>query len=381
MPYIATIVLCLDIDETVMNSKTEPYSLIDFNGVDTYADASAWTNFLKKMIRYCEERFILLIIEFISAKTEAIPDDTVEFIVKYFHEFLHVLNKNGEPIPKSYYPTHFILRRYLDENSQEDRLYIVRRTKGDVKVDVKNELPPIHLCSNNQPGTKQLSKAWVMKAISEHFAEPIPAKNMFMLDNDLGNLEDISSGAKGTTPCYQAVSSHELEKLMYSSKSLRTLSCTVILKELEIRIMTRVAEISFEMQVTQYLARSFTHLSTFASLTMLFRKSSSAHQVEDISHSIVEEDYNRDQAPLLKSKVPITSSSDDPVEEDDDFFGFSFPSFTSDTKVSHITEADHASLKPDFISRDYAPVVRSKVPVTSSSDDPIDADDFFSFEM
>ena len=169
MFYIATIVLCLDIDATVLNSKTKPYSLIDFNGTDAYADASPWTDFLKRMERFCEERSILFIVQFISAKKGAIPDDTVAIIAKYFHEFLHVLNRNGEPIPKSYHPTHFILRRYLDENAQEDRVYVAGNTKGDVKVDVKGELPPIHLPSKNKPGTKTMSKAWVMKVISEHF--------------------------------------------------------------------------------------------------------------------------------------------------------------------------------------------------------------------
>ena len=61
------------------------------------------------------------------------------------------------------------------------------------------------------------------------------------------------------------------------------------------RIMTRVAEILYEMQVTQYLTGSFTHLSTFASLTMLFKNSSNAHQLADISNTTTEEDYNHDQ--------------------------------------------------------------------------------------
>lgn len=238
-----TIVLCFDIDETVMNSQTLPITLIDFNGSNEYGDASAWINFLKKMTLYCQERSISLIVQMISAKMDALPDDTVEMISTYFHEYLHVLNKNGERVAKPYHPSRYILRRYLEENSQEDRVYLMNRSDGDERVYEENELPPIHLCFKNKPGSEITSKSWVMKPISEHFNEPIPAKNMFMLDNDLSNLDDISFGSGGTTPCYQAVSAHDLEWLAKAPKNVRTIACRLILEKLEARIIARVSEI------------------------------------------------------------------------------------------------------------------------------------------
>lgn len=50
------ICICLDIDETLINSKTQPEDLVDFNGSDSFDDARAWINCLDELKTYCASK-------------------------------------------------------------------------------------------------------------------------------------------------------------------------------------------------------------------------------------------------------------------------------------------------------------------------------------
>ncbi len=241
------IILCIDIDETLMNSKTQPRSLVDFNGSNHYDDSSAWTNFIKDMRQFCHRRSFELLVQIISGKQNALPDDTVDLVMAHLGEFLPVVDKNGKPLSLMNTETQYIVRRYVENHHQIDILCDLGEVaNATIPWDTRALLPPIHLCFNNKPGDVVLSKAWVMKSIKEHFNEEIPAKNIILIDNNLGNLKEAATGSGGTTPCFQVVSAASLEKNIGSSfqdKKFRTRACTKVLNQCRELIIKRVREI------------------------------------------------------------------------------------------------------------------------------------------
>ncbi|MBA2648368.1 MAG: hypothetical protein H0U75_02010 [Legionella sp.] len=236
------LVFCIDIDETLINSKTEPFSIIDFNGSAEYNDASAWVSFLDRMIDVCKQSGFSLIIQIISSKEQALPDDTVEHVMHQLRKFLPELNKAGDPLLSINFET-YTLRRHLMDNHQEDGIYKFGMSSRMERYFDPNVLPPIHLCFNNKPKTGTTSKAWVMKSIMEHFTDPIPPENIFLLDNQLYNLEEVAKGSFGTTPCFQIISARSLEQCTESTseaKQRRTKACLKIFKQCERKLLERM---------------------------------------------------------------------------------------------------------------------------------------------
>lgn len=240
-----TIILCLDIDETLMNSRTRPISLVDFNGSDDYDDASEWCHFLEDLHNYCQAKGFLLIVQIISAKQNALPDSTVDQVMRHLGRFLPLLDKYGDPIAVDLPKGQYLIRRHLKNNSQQDISTTIGGNIADINMafNVADMLPSIHLCSGNKPGTLISSKAWVMKSIREHFQNAIPSLNMFLLDNSLFQLADVTLGSEGALPCFQAVSAARLEDDTSSSheaKLKRTKICWEILDDCKQRIASRM---------------------------------------------------------------------------------------------------------------------------------------------
>lgn len=240
-----TIILCLDIDETLMNSKTKPDSLVDFNGSDKYDDASTWFHFLKDLHLHCQINGFLLVVQIISAKRNALPDSTVDQVMSHLGQFLPMLDEDGEPVDLDLSKGQYLIRRYLRNNSQQDISTKRGGNEKDIRMvlNVSDILPPIHLCSGNKPGTLASSKTWVMKSIREHFHNIVPSMNMFLLDNSPFQLAEAITGSEGAINCVQAVSAARLEEDVsssYESKLNRKKICLKILQDCKQRIVQRI---------------------------------------------------------------------------------------------------------------------------------------------
>lgn len=263
-----TIIICLDLDETLINSSTKPSHLIDFNGSSRYGDPSAWLAFLTEIKRHCELYGFQLIVQIISVKKGGVPSDLVDVAALHLSPFLHNLDKKGRIVshPKvtSRFPveypgahTHYCFMTHLGWHPKKyakpiQEVYWEKiRFSGGGLLTVNDEeiLPPIHLCYDNY-AKNCFSKALVMQIISEHFYEPIPAGNVFLLDNDLSNIKEVQTGSNGLTPCYQAMSAHALEALKYDSKELRTIACLDILERFKNKILSRVSAILADDDLT-----------------------------------------------------------------------------------------------------------------------------------
>ena len=241
------IILCLDIDQTIMNSHAS-LDLTDINGSNNYNDASAWINFLTEIKMYCEARSFQFFVQIITAKN--IADIMVQRVFNHLHPFLLPLNKQGEVKPTKvilkFIPTEgFVSEKnapfyYMQHENMTKRL----SSKNDTFID-DDLLPPIHLCRYNLVSKKlcpsksfvqDWSKALVMKHIAEYFLEITPAENMFLLDDHMRNINDVQKPYYG----YQGVSAEALRQLEHGTKAARTTACKKILAELGKTIQARV---------------------------------------------------------------------------------------------------------------------------------------------
>ena len=278
------LVLCLDIDQTLMNSKTLPHTLVDFNGSNEYGDASIWLNLIGKMQRHCATFGIQLVVQVITAKVSGHTDDTVDRVAKYFSSVLVELRPDGSFFPRKFpfrqidglgeVPAQYHAMRHVDGGLSEQIIYDNREdlcvkkqfptadlSEMIFEMDLDQHdtfgdefLPAIHICYRNHPVTQVTSKACVMQRIS-CFLRGVPAENMFLLDD--ANELDLISGAGGLTPAYQHISAKELARLSADSKENRTLACQLVLAELESRLFARVADIVNNREVIYHFLNRY----------------------------------------------------------------------------------------------------------------------------
>jgi|GEM_PF-2143907 len=232
--YTERIILCLDIDQTIMNSNA-PEHLIDINGSDYYDDASAWVNFLTEMKTYCERHDVQFIVQIVTAKDRV--DILTEYVFNVLHPFLLPLNQHGEVVhteramqlvdpTAEYVPTQFHYAQHQGERHQR----ITSTTRYDFDETTEEALlSPIHICGLT-------SKAAAMKYIAEYFHEITPAENMFLLDDQVWNIEDVQQPGYG----YQGILANTLRELESGTKEERTAACHEILATLKNKIETRV---------------------------------------------------------------------------------------------------------------------------------------------
>jgi len=236
----------LDIDQTIM-SHAAPIDWIDFNGSNQYGDASAWVNSLTEIKTYCEERSFEFVVQIVSAKDGM--DLLIRQVFNALHSFLLPLNKQGKsniPFadPTEGYVSSPTLLYYM---MHKDMIKRCRLTANQTTYIIADEelLPPIHLCRYNLISkdkfvgfgdNKSYSKALVMKYISEYFHDITPAENMFLLDDQTPNIQDIQQIPYG----YQGVLAEELYRLEKGTKEERTIACHEILTTLKAKIKTRV---------------------------------------------------------------------------------------------------------------------------------------------
>lgn len=239
-----TIVLCLDVDDTLINYD---HGILSFNG-----SAALWSDFLSRFRYDCNRAGCKLIIQIISAKQSGNVDATIQNIVKSLHHFLPARTRSGSRYESSaheYYAMFHVDGFHIKKKIRCDQLYDCinhyRSIPGQSVV-----IPAIHICCRNVHG--HTSKAKVMRQISEFFN--VPAANMFLLDNDEGNRRDLETGAKGLTPRYTFISAQELWRLRKpADKNERDQACHQLLGVVQVILKQRIDDILAEEAVRSYL--------------------------------------------------------------------------------------------------------------------------------
>ena len=197
------------------------------------------------MKKYCESRGFHFIVQLITIKKHGIPSDVVDRVALKLADFLNCLDRHGNTVSSTRPTFHY---HYMVHSSHSDSCHFEKNAGINLSHNSnKNSLPAVHLCSRNH-SDKCLSKALVMQTIAEHFYNPIPAENIFLLDNNLHNVKEALTGSNGLTPCYQAMSAHALETLKKASKEERTFACQFILEQFKYKIITRISVILASLQ-------------------------------------------------------------------------------------------------------------------------------------
>ncbi|MDF1826922.1 MAG: ankyrin repeat domain-containing protein [Legionellaceae bacterium] len=239
------IILCLDIDQTIINSNA-PDNLVDINGSDYYDDATPWVNFLTEIKTLCAQQAFQFFVQIITAKDRV--DIHTERVFNALHPFLLPLNQHGEVVhteraiqfvepTEGYVPTQFHYTNHQAE--RQHRLASTTRLDFNEKIE-SGLLAPIHICGLT-------SKAEAMKYIAEYFHDITPAKNVFLLDDQMWNIEDVQQPAYG----YQGVLANKLRELEHDTKEARTLACHELFTTLKNKIEARIQAIMVHMHKTR----------------------------------------------------------------------------------------------------------------------------------
>ena len=229
------IVLCIDIDDTLINHQN---GKISFNGTP-----AMWLEFLTNLQMHCESNGFKLVVQIISAKASGNVDCTVNLVVEHLFQFLTVLTEDANvwfpPSPFVYHAMFHVEHRQLKKkilhNSHME--YI----DNYQPIADNSLLPAIHICQRNVVSRNHTSKALVMRHISQHFNETVPASNLFLLDNDAYHKHDLESGIHA--PQYTFVSAYELQRLCLFSAMERATACQQILANLDLIIKARITSI------------------------------------------------------------------------------------------------------------------------------------------
>jgi len=225
-----TIVVCLDIDETLINTPTD-----EFNG-----SVELWKSHLRRLKDYCRDHGLDFIVQIITAKphidylVDKVAYRLREFLPDYSADGTSVMHARLDGIHEAIQPYYVML--YQDTIPQMAQRRRDRYGGEMVPVGDLSFLPAIHFCSGNQPEGAG-SKALVMDYIRCYFQKKIPSTQLILLDNNVAMLWDAETGAQGATPAFEAVSAHELEQFVDYSKATREQICRDILRRLECKVV------------------------------------------------------------------------------------------------------------------------------------------------
>ncbi len=236
-------ILSLDIDETLINSKsTTKQDVFDFNGSDTFNDASVWLDMIAHAKTLCEIRGYQLIVKLITAKKGKTVDDTVDACHRYLPRLFIARTENGNAYDINE-DTFYYAQLHVDGQIRNERfsnlLFLNNKDKkGEGWLVEDDFMPAIHVCQNNlMMGSSNAgnyfytSKACVLEKVRLFY--DIEPEQMLHVDNSLCVEADLKSGAKGLTPTFFNVMCHDLETLMFSDKRNRTVAAQTLISHLK----------------------------------------------------------------------------------------------------------------------------------------------------
>lgn len=244
-------ILTLDIDETVLNSRTDPSLGFDFNGSEQYNDASGWLSLIEDLEVLCQAQGYKLAIKFLTAKSNGKVDDTVDACHQYFTKHLYLRNKNGEqykpPTRKSY-----IVHRHLNGQTLKE-MFFNHNFKENKGLSVNGKLlnlgqlmPSIHVCAGNagahptNQSVAMTSKALVLEKIKTFYG--VNLEQMLHIDNADWVVKDLQRGDRGATTAFNMVHCYELEKLKLKRKTLRTQAAKNLFEKVKIQVAEQLKQ-------------------------------------------------------------------------------------------------------------------------------------------
>ncbi len=199
--------LCIDIDDTLVRWNKERQQFI-FNC------PSIWTEQLSTLEKSLGKKGWRLAIHIVSAKDSV--DNAVLMVIQELKPFLNLWRNDGTSItqddsfyvgfyPKSKSNSNGISKKTFSRIDMKDKKIYHNQNLPDPAL-----LPCIHISGRN-PDTR-VSKAHVLKLISEFYGSPpIPAENMYLIDNLPYWGQEISTGSNGTTPIYRFIWAYSIE--------------------------------------------------------------------------------------------------------------------------------------------------------------------------
>ncbi len=195
-----TVVLCLDVDNMLINPQTSPErtKFFDINGEDELIyvpnhnitqQPTGWYMFLQKLQQICTSKGVELNVQIISAKTSGDADDTINAVVTILYPFLKPMNTGTGTLYDDTMPSQYLYQVHVGENIENKRKNNMYSSTSSANLGFFEDdfaLPSIHIVLHNKDsGTT--SKVKVMKHIEYELREV--GKNpilMALVDDDPG---------------------------------------------------------------------------------------------------------------------------------------------------------------------------------------------------
>lgn len=239
--------LVLDVDETLLNSKTESRFGFDFNGSKGFNDASGWLGLIDEVEEICRAQGYQLIVKFLSAKISGTVDDTIDACHQFLRAHTALRYSDGgkykEPTRKSYVAMRHLkgqelIERFFNHNFKDCHNL---STEGFAYANKAQVMPSIHVCNENKEtvsreGIKTFitSKATVLEKLRLYYG--LTSDHILLVDNSEMVKIDLETGAGGTTPVFNMVYCPQLEELQYHSKVQRTVAANAVFNDIKTQV-------------------------------------------------------------------------------------------------------------------------------------------------
>ena len=179
-----TVVLCLDVDNMLINPQTSPErtGVYDINGENTLIYApnhnirlqpTRWYTFLEKLQQICTSKGAELNVQIISAKMSGDADSTIDAIVTILYPFLKPMNTETKKLYDDTMPNQYLyqVHGYKNiENKRKNNMYTSTNPTGSGFSEDDFALPSIHIVLHNSH-SGITSKVKVMKHIEYELRE------------------------------------------------------------------------------------------------------------------------------------------------------------------------------------------------------------------
>lgn len=217
-----TVLVCLDIDDTLINFKTG-----EFNG-----SVHLWRSAFRRIKAESQEKGFECVFQIITSKyrvdvfVDKVAHALREFLIEYdMDDSSGTLSKDGYLI--------------LTHTKNTRTPFNVSRKSGHIVVEPVSEsrFPAIHLCGIGDK--RAISKAYVMHYLSLKLGNkedgPIPCEQIFMLDDN-----EIIQHRDGGLPIYTCVCAKELQQFADYSSAVREELAHKIVSRFEATIKNRL---------------------------------------------------------------------------------------------------------------------------------------------
>jgi hypothetical protein len=260
------LVLAIDLDYTIVNSRTSDFNNIDYNGTTTDAngklksnDSHMWLYYLNIIMTAAENRGFTLVPLLLTAKKDGVPDFLVARVAQALQSVMRPRTKNGIPTPISADDPTYYAMRHIDENCYKVQIPYAPDANSGYEIDMYQTvmyanhtdlIAPVHICYNNtKDGLEKItSKTAVLNIIKQYFN--IPSANVFLLDDEA--MHQTNARKAG----YNTINAGNLSILRRHTVQERADACREILKETQSRILERITQLQAQKNPTNNVRSS-----------------------------------------------------------------------------------------------------------------------------